>query len=211
MLNKGQYATASKYDARVYLTKTFNTSRESRSKWLFGLLPKKVNIRILELGCGTGIFWLANKDSIPESWNIVLTDYSEGMLKETKNALSMVKHKFKFEVVDAQDIKYPNESFDVVLTNNMLYHLEERDSALAHIKRVLKDDGTFIATTAGNNDMKELNEILYCYLHTKGRKFRFNERAFSIENGLTQLKSYFTDITLFRLNSSLRIDQVCSP
>jgi ubiquinone/menaquinone biosynthesis C-methylase UbiE len=99
MLSKNQYSTADKYKARIALTTRFRTNPESRMKWVFDHFPQKENLRVLELGSGTGLFWLANRERIPASWDIVLSDYSEGMLSECKKALSNIRRNFSYLVV----------------------------------------------------------------------------------------------------------------
>ncbi len=42
-----------------------------------------------------------------------------------------------------QDIKYPDESFDLILSHHVLEHVEDDIKALSEINRVLKDNGKF--------------------------------------------------------------------
>ena len=109
MLSKDQYSTPFKYQARIYLTKTFKTSHESKPNWLFSFFPKKPNLRVLELGCGTGLFWKANASLIPKGWDITLTDYSKGMLEAARHTLSEVEHYFTYQIVDVNEIGYSAE------------------------------------------------------------------------------------------------------
>ena len=208
LINSDQYANSRNYEARLFLNANFRTNQDSKAKWLFNLFPKKENQNVLELGCGTGLFWLANRHSIPKSWQLTLTDYSEGMLEETKKTLSKVERKFNYEIVNAETIRYPDRTFDIILANNMLYHIDDKEKALAHIKRVLTNDGYFIPATQGKNDMIELNRLLYAYLEHKGTVLRFSERSFSLDNGLDQLKPYFTKIAVKRFKNSLQITEV---
>ncbi len=39
---------------------------------------------ILEVGCGNGAMWVENRKKIPSDINIVLSDCSEGMLRDSK-------------------------------------------------------------------------------------------------------------------------------
>jgi len=208
LLNPAQYSNSHNYEARLYLNIHFKTNPDSKAYWLFNLFPKQDNLNVLELGCGTGLFGLANKDSIPKAWEITLTDYSDGMLAETRRRVAMLDRDFSFLVVSAEDIPYPDASFDLVLANNMLYHIADKGKALSHIKRVLKHDGHFIPTTQGKNDMKELYEIFYMFLDTKKRRFKFTERSFSLDNGWNQLKPYFTAIAVKHYKNSLMITEI---
>lgn len=45
---------------------------------------KQPNIKILELGCGDASLWNKNFNYIPSNWEITLTDFSDGMLKDAK-------------------------------------------------------------------------------------------------------------------------------
>jgi cyclopropane fatty-acyl-phospholipid synthase-like methyltransferase len=58
MLNENQYSTSRKYEARIYLHKRFKTNAQSKYEWIFKHFPQSENLKILELGCGTGLFWL---------------------------------------------------------------------------------------------------------------------------------------------------------
>jgi ubiquinone/menaquinone biosynthesis C-methylase UbiE len=124
MLDKSQYSSSKKYEARIYLSRKFKTNPKSKYEWIFDHFPKNENLNILELGCGTGLFWLANRNSIVRSWSVTLSDYSEGMLESAHNSLSRLNFNFQYEIINAEDIKYPENTFDIILANNMLYHIQ---------------------------------------------------------------------------------------
>jgi ubiquinone/menaquinone biosynthesis C-methylase UbiE len=208
MLNENQYASSDRYQARLYLNTRFKTNPNSKFRWIFDCFPKREGLNVLELGCGTGLFWLANRNAIPESWSITLSDYSGGMLEKTRDTLKAVNREFRYEVVDAGDIKYGDRVFDIVLANNMLYHIENRPKAIMSIHRILKDDGVFVASTMGKNDMMELNRHLYDFLRTRNKDFKFSELPFSLDNGLEQLKTCFANVDIFRYEDTLKIDEV---
>jgi ubiquinone/menaquinone biosynthesis C-methylase UbiE len=126
MLHNSQYASSKKYEARIYLSRQFKTNPKSKYEWIFEHFPKSDNLSILELGCGTGLFWLVNRNNIVKSWSIILSDYSEGMLETTRNNLSRLNYNFQYEIVNAENIQYQDNKFDIVLANNMLYHIQNR-------------------------------------------------------------------------------------
>jgi ubiquinone/menaquinone biosynthesis C-methylase UbiE len=208
MLNNGQYSSSKKYEARIYLSRQFKTNPKSKYEWIFDHFPKHENLNILELGCGTGLFWLANRNNIIKSWSIILSDYSEGMLETTRNSLSRLNYNFKYEIVNAEDIKYYDKTFDIILANNMLYHIQNRSAAINNIGRILKDTGVFIAATMGRNDLLELHNHLYTFLENKNNKFIFREYSFSLDNGMEQLNKYFQNVVLERHDNKLVINEV---
>lgn len=207
MLNNSQYASSKKYEARIYLSKKFKTNPKSKYEWIFDHFPKIENLNVLELGCGTGLFWLANRNNIVKSWSIILSDYSEGMLETTRTSLSRLNYNFQYEIVNAENIQYPDNTFDIILANNMLYHIQNRDEAIKNIHRILKNDGVFVASTMGKNDICELHNHLYTFLENKNIKFRFKEFSFSLNNGMEQLTKYFNNVVMEKYNNKLEINE----
>ncbi len=110
---------------------------------------EKSTIKILELGCGDATLWNKNFHLIPPNWEITLTDFSEGMLKDAKKNLGEKSSKFNFKIVNAESIPFKDESFDVVIANHMLYHVSNINIALQEINRVLKSKGILFASTVG--------------------------------------------------------------
>ena len=100
------------------------------------------NHNVLELACGTGqvTAFLAHC-----SRNWIATDFSEKMIHEAKIRLDL--DNVSFEVQDATNLSYDNQTFDIVLIANALHIMPELQKALKAIKRVLKYDGILIAPT----------------------------------------------------------------
>ena len=205
-LNQEQYATPSKYNARVHLNKTFSTNSESKFRWIFRFFPQRQGLKVLEIGCGTGLFWLANHQQLPTSWSITLSDYSAGMLETARKALQGIPGNFNYALLDAQNIANPSPEYDLILANNMLYHLPDRPRAIANIRQLLRDHGLFLASTMGRHDLTELNGLLSDFLQSRGRDFVFPEFAFSLENGAQQLSASFPAVQRYDFPDSLVID-----
>lgn len=199
-----QYRSASNLNARIRLHQEFSTNKYGWQRWLFEQFKFTPNSRILELGCGTGNLWAENLDRIPKGLEIVLSDFSEGMLEQAKQNL---KHSsfFQFKVIDAQSIPFENKSFDFVIANHMLYHMPERSKALSEIRRVLRPEGYFYASTIGCNHLKEIDDLLSKFdnqLNSWGKMFL---ESFSLENGSTQLEKHFANTSLARYPDSLLV------
>lgn len=102
--------------------------------------------KVLELACGTGqiTFLSANNSATWEA-----TDYSEKMILEAKkrNDERYGIKQINFNVQDATQLKYKDNSFDVVVIANALHIMPEPDKALFEIHRVLKENGILFAPT----------------------------------------------------------------
>jgi ubiquinone/menaquinone biosynthesis C-methylase UbiE len=199
-----QYENASNLKARIRIHELFSTNKQGWMDWFFQQLNLPAEISILELGCGNGELWAKNLYKIPAGWNITLTDFSAGMLEDAKKNLNLKR--FKFKLVDVQDIPYDKNSFDVVIANHMLYHIADIDKALSEIHRVLKPNGYFYASTVGKNHMKEMRDIVKKFNSREITTDSWNlTENFQLENGLSKVSKWFENVTLKRYKDNLKV------
>ena len=206
-LLREQYKDASNYAARVRLSVRFRTNPGNFNRWVFERLQLAPGSRLLELGCGPGLFWLSNFDQLPADWAITLSDFSPGMLQDAQRALGERRRRFSFQVIDAQAIPFGDASLDAVIANHMLYHVPDRPKALAEIRRVLKPDGRLYATTVGETHMREVRELVRRVLGSGSARPAATD-AFNLENGAAQLATVFSSVTLERFEDALRVTEV---
>ena len=206
-LMQDQYKDAGNLNARIEVHQRFSTNPQGWFNWIFDTLIKlPAESKILELGCGAGTMWKECADRIPAGWVVTLTDLSDGMLDAAWRNLVPLGRSFKFEQMDAQSIPYGDKTFDVVIANHVLFHVPDREKALAEIKRVLKDDGHLITTTVGNTHMQEMYQWL--------KRVNSNERPdmfsnpFTLENGLEQLQNVFSQVKMSRYADSLHVTEI---
>ena len=208
-LKTNQYKDASNLNARVAIHKQFSTNPYGWMNWVFDrLLNLPEDAKILELGCGPAYLWQENISRIPAGWRITLSDFSPGMLDGAWRNLVVTGRAFQFKEIDAQSIPFENETFDAVIANHMLYHVPDRPKAIGEIHRVLKSSGHLIATTIGQNHLKEIaNWIRQVNPRTDFGSFG---SPFTLENGFEQLKQFFPQVTLSRYPDSLHVTEVKS-
>lgn len=203
-----QYENASNLRARIKIHETYSTNKYGWMEWFFDELAFIPNCRILEVGCGDGSLWLKNLSKIPKDLDIILTDFSSGMIKDAKNNLKNFPGRIKFKVADVQNIPFPNESFDIVIANHMLYHIPDKDKALSEIYRVLKKNGEFYASTVGKNHLHEMREISAKFDSSLSScKSWTATESFQLENGKNIIKKWFNDITIKRYLDSLIVTE----
>lgn len=185
---------------------SYNINKTDWTNWCFNQMKFPKNARILELGFGTGDLWYKNNINISDNWKITLSDFSKGMLLSTKDRLNDIEHNFLYEEIDAQNIPYKDESFDVVIARHMLYLILDIEKAITEIKRVLAKGGIFYATTNSCEAMAELNELMKKFdskleLHDNGMCERFD-----LENGQTLFKKYFQEVNIKVLEGKIIVD-----
>lgn len=206
-----QYQNASHLLTRIRLHDKFSVNPYNWHRWMFDHLQlADAPVRILELGCGDGSLWQRNLDRLPAEWELTLSDYSEGMLQDAQSTLADVERAipFRYAKVDAQAIPYPDASFDAVIANHMLYHVNNRQKALAEIYRVLRPGGRIYASTIGSGHLREMKELLAEFDTTLVLAEKDFDREFGLDNGEEQLAAAgFQDIEERRYEDSLRVTQ----
>ena len=201
-----QYADSKNLSVRAALHQKYSTNPVSFPAWLFEHYHFINGSRILELGCGTGDFWTERIDRLPENAELILSDYSEGMLMKVRENFSNRKN-ITIRQIDIQDIPFADGTFDFVIANHMLYHVPDLSKGLSEVSRVLKPGGTFYASTLSDGGMRlYLHDALYQF-NPGLDAFRPGVYSFTLENGEAILKSCFPHVDSYRQHDSLKITQ----
>ena len=103
---------------------------------------ERIGGRILEVGVGTGI-------SLPDYSRrnrIVGVDISEAMLQKARERVTEIglSHVEALEVMDAERLNFPDDSFDVVVAQYVVTAVPNPEAALDEFARVLKPGGEII-------------------------------------------------------------------
>jgi ubiquinone/menaquinone biosynthesis C-methylase UbiE len=201
-----QYQDGSNLNLRVRLHQRFSVNRGGWHRWVFDQFDLPPDCRLLELGCGMGDLWLENLGQVPTGWKITLSDFSKGMVRNTRSGLNK-NLIFRFGVIDAQSIPYSSGSFGAVIANHMLYHLPDRVGGLSEVQRVLNTNGRFYASTIGERHLEEISDLL-CRFDPQLASWSVQRSdSFTLENGETQLRRWFTKVQLHRYNDSLVVTE----
>lgn len=188
-----QYKTVDNFNLRGKLH-SYNINKTDWNTWCFSKMNFKNKARILEIGCGTGEFWINNIKNLSEQWNITLSDFSEAMIKSSQEKLKGFQYDITYKVIDAQDMPFEDESFDVVIARHMLYCVADIEKALLEIKRVLSKGGLFYATTNSKDAMWELNELVESFDPGIGLSNNGLCERFDLENGQLLLRKHFSEV-----------------
>ena len=203
---KEQYKSDKNLNIRSNLH-SYNINRIDFDKWCFNQINFPSDARVLELGCGTGKFWLKNKENIDKSLDITLSDFSKSMLKIAKDKLKEVDYKFKYEEINMENIPYEDNSFDVVIAEHMIYFAPNVEKALSEIRRVLKTGGVLYASANSCETMAELNKLVEKFDSSLGIDNNGYSTRFELENGEGILKKHFNSVEVEILEGKIIVNK----
>lgn len=202
---KAQYEDDANISARIRLHNDYSINPEGWYPWLFRQMELKNGMKVLEVGCGIGTLWQKNRDRIPEDISILLSDKSEGMLRD---AARLTKNDARFTVkqFDCALIPYADHTFDAVIANHVLFYCDDLDAALKEIRRVLKTDGKLFASTYSREHMKEIRQLVQDF----NPQIRLSEEplyeVFGLANGEKKLKPFFSSVELRRYEDAIETE-----
>lgn len=206
---KTQYQNAGNISARIRLHRDYSVNPVSWFTWIFEQYEVKPGMKILELGCGDGALWTENIDKLPAKVQVVVSDKSEGMLRDAKRAISAFVDDeegiFTFRAIDCQDIPYPDGTFDLVIANHVLFYCEDIAKACKEIERVLAPGGRFICSTYGSRHMKEITHLVQGFDNRIVLAAENLYDRFGLENGESILKTTFSNAALRRYEDAIEI------
>ena len=200
---KEQYKNADKLNTRISIHSKYSVNKTGFGNWIISHYDIKPGCRILELGCGTGDMWREHKELLEQAAEVVLTDFSEGMVETVNRALGGIPN-LSCQVADIQKIPFGDDSFDIVIANMMLYHVPQLEKGLSEVKRVLKDNGTFYCATYGENGIVAYISGL---LQDLGVKDKLN-RSFTLQNGSEQLGRFFRSVRRLDYEDALEVTNI---
>ncbi len=170
--------------------------------WALSCVRWRGDERLLDVGCGPGRWQTVLHEQLPDVAYYSL-DLHPGMV-------SAHPHRKTLGIGDIQHLPYPDQSFDVIMANHMLFHVPDIPQAIQECRRVLKPDGLMLTATNSVNNMPEF-QVLFrraiTLLAPPGTSHIQiplpSSHLFTLESGTRYLSRHFFAVVRYDLPSAL--------
>ncbi|MEH2513126.1 ubiquinone/menaquinone biosynthesis C-methylase UbiE [Nitrobacteraceae bacterium AZCC 1564] len=162
----------------------FDKAREFRDTieqpWLADVVPfhQMAGKRVLEIGFGPGYDTLKFLRARAAYTGIDITPEN---IERTKQHLKFFGYEPDVQQGDAEDLRFPDASFDVVYSNGVLHHVPNVECAFREAWRVLNPGGEFIVLLYNRHSVHYGGVVLVHYLSGRFRRETLAERRSRIE------------------------------
>ena len=112
------------------------------------------------------------------------------MVDAARKALGKHHHQFAFKIIDACRLPFMDNSFQMIIANHMLYHIEDKRQVFSEIDRLLTDGGFTYASTLSTRNLNELIDIISEFNDSLLFDNVQTVRSFNLENGEDVISDY---------------------
>lgn len=137
----------SEYDNEIFFSEYSKMTRsqlglKGAGEWhqLAPLFPNLKDKSVLDLGCGYG--WHCKYAVEQEAREVLGIDASQLMLEKAKSINN--NEKIIYEQCGLEEYSYPNEKWDLVISNLVLHYIEDLEDIYSKVYQTLKKDGVFL-------------------------------------------------------------------
>ncbi len=133
---------------------------------ILAYLPSDRKLKILDVGCGSGFFTILLSKMGHE---VVGTDLTPEMVRASIQLAQEEQASCEFLQMDAENLEFENETFDVVISRNLTWTLPDAEQAYKEWIRVLKKGGVLLNFDAnyGADDTSDVSNLPKNHAHNK--------------------------------------------
>ena len=116
--------------------------------------------RVLDIASGRGAVLFPVAERVGAGGEVVGIDLADAMAHATSEEAASRGLKARVNVMDAEELTFPDESFDCVTCGFGIMFFPDQDRGLAQMRRVLKSDGYLAISTWRVSQVDELHPVL---------------------------------------------------
>lgn len=204
-LVRKHYSTDDHLRIRQEIHDKYTIPDRSFADWVLDRIPWHGGERLLDVGCGNGLYYSKLKVHQPEL-DYIGIDLMPSMVENHP----LAGDKNRVFLGNAEKLPFPDHSFDIVMANHMMHHIDNIEVALSEFQRVLAPSGIVVIATNSMATMPELQVLMRRAIVLLTRTGAASVRApemptdrFALENGIRMLTRQFFSIVRHDLPSAL--------
>lgn len=99
------------------------------------------DLKVLDIGTGPGFLAIIMATC---GYEVTAVDYTDAMLKKAKNNAFVYRNNINFKRMDAHNLEFKDNTFDLIVTRNLTWNLEKPEDAYKEWHRVLAKGGRLL-------------------------------------------------------------------
>ena len=157
-----------------------------RMSCIANLLDPKTGEKILDAGCGPGLYTLYMARNGTDMYG---ADLSREKIESAKRISRKLNIDINFSTISIKQLSYEDEMFDKLVCSEVLEHVDDDMQAMRELTRVLKSNGCFILSVPADNLFNKRNMERFGHVRAgysideiKGLAKTFNMKIIKIVN-----------------------------
>ena len=135
-----RYSQVNQVELKTGQRAVWKDTLDSRIRAHFPSRPRG-EIRVLDIGTGPGFFAIILTEL---GYRVTAVDYTQAMLEQARENAGSLAGQIDFLRMNAEELSFPDGSFDVVVSRNLTWNLRAPGKAYGHWARVLKENGLLL-------------------------------------------------------------------
>ena len=123
---------------------------------------KERKLKVLDIGTGPGFFAIIMSSL---GYEVTAIDYTQAMIEKAEQNAGIYKEHINFKRMDAHELEFKNDTFDLIVTRNLTWNLSNPEVAYKDWHRVLVPGGKLINFDAN----------WYLHLYDKKKREEYEE------------------------------------
>lgn len=129
--------------SQVNIEELNSFKRQAWSELIHSYAPQRTGkaLKVLDIGTGPGFFAIIMAE---QGHQVTAVDYTQAMLDKAMHNAGCYRDKIRFARMDAHNLDFPDNSFDLIITRNLTWTLERPADAYRDWYRVLDSNGLLL-------------------------------------------------------------------
>ncbi|MBL8640187.1 MAG: methyltransferase domain-containing protein [Alphaproteobacteria bacterium] len=125
------------------------------------LTPRCEDLRILEIGCGTGLLTSHLEGRFRDAASLyMVSDYSQAMIEVCREKIPPIASLLAYLACNGERLPFKKPTFDLIVSSMVFQWFKNPAQSILRMRELLKPGGHIIYSTVGSNNFPEWRQFL---------------------------------------------------